>query len=127
MHEVIDNEVHSVFAALIVHAGKRTLSTRQSTILRCATRRVLRLSRVGGESILRVSTCSHHLPYSLCSSLHRAPRASADVGGFGRLPVSWNRMSGSLAPGCTEHLLLNAPSANFQLLPPPALELRGGK
>ena len=40
MHEVIDDEVRSLFAALVVHAGKRTLSTRQSTILRCATRRV---------------------------------------------------------------------------------------
>jgi len=68
-----------------------------SDLASCVTGAV-RLPRLGGESILRVSTCSHHLPYSLCSSLYRAPRASADVGGFGCLPVSWNCFVGHSSP-----------------------------
>ena len=90
----------------------------------------VRLPRFDRESILRVSTCSHHLPYSLCCSLHRAPRASVDLGGFGCLPgvvESFVVLSGILAPGGTEHFLPHAPLAKCDLLPPPPLELRGGK
>jgi hypothetical protein len=39
---MVDDEMHAVFAAFVVHAGKRTPSTPQSTIVRCATRGVPR-------------------------------------------------------------------------------------
>jgi len=37
---MVDNEMHPVFVAFVVHARKRTPSTPQSTILRCVTRGV---------------------------------------------------------------------------------------
>ena len=63
-----------MFAALVVHAGKRTLSTRQSTILRCATRRVPL-----DESIREVRLIHGD------SYVRRAHQASAEGGA----PASW--------------------------------------
>ena len=41
--------------------------------------------------------------------------------------MSWHHLSSTLSPGCTEHFFPNAPLVNFELLPPPPLELRGGQ
>jgi hypothetical protein len=39
VYTMLDDEMHAVFVAFVVHARKRTASIRQSTIVRCATRR----------------------------------------------------------------------------------------
>ena len=40
VYTMVDDEMHPVFVAFVVNARKRTPSTPQSTIVRCATRGV---------------------------------------------------------------------------------------